>query len=48
MCYGFDPAKGIYTAAVGRTLASACALTIVAIALLILVLFRREGAMQKE
>lgn len=48
MCYGFDPAKGIYTAAVGRMLASACALTIVAIALLILVLFRREGAMQKE
>jgi protein SCO1/2 len=48
MCYGFDPARGVYTAAVGRMLASAGALTVIAIVLFILVLFRREAAMQKE
>ncbi len=48
MCYGFDPASGIYTAAVGRLLAAAGAITIMAMALLILALFRREAAVQKE
>jgi protein SCO1 len=47
MCYGFDPASGVYTAAVGRILAGAGALTIIAIVLLILSLFRRENATQK-
>jgi protein SCO1 len=48
MCYGFDPSRGVYTAAVGRILASAGALTIIAIALLIWALLRREAAPQKE
>jgi protein SCO1/2 len=44
MCYGFDPAKGVYTAAIGRILASAGALTIIGLVLLILLLFRRQHA----
>jgi protein SCO1/2 len=48
LCYGFDPASGIYTVAVGRILASASALTIVALVLFILILFRREPAMPKD
>jgi protein SCO1/2 len=43
LCYGFDPAKGIYTAAVGRMLSGAAAVTIVALGLFILILFRREA-----
>jgi protein SCO1/2 len=43
MCYGFDPAKGIYTAAVGRMLSAAVAFTIIALGLFILILFRREA-----
>jgi protein SCO1/2 len=43
MCYGFDPKKGIYTAAIGRVLSGAVAFTILALGLLILILFRREA-----
>ena len=43
MCYGFDPTKGIYTAAIGRMLSVAGALTIVVLGLFILILFRREA-----
>jgi protein SCO1 len=48
LCYGFDPASGIYTVAVGRILGSASALTIVALVLFILILIRREPAMPKD
>jgi protein SCO1/2 len=48
LCYGFDPESGVYTAAVGRIMASAGALTIIALALFILILFRREPAMRKD
>jgi protein SCO1/2 len=48
MCYGFDPARGVYTAAVGRMLATAGAVSVLAIALLILALSRREAARQRE
>ncbi len=47
MCYGFDPARGIYTAAVGRIMAIAGALTILVLGLFILILFRRERAFRK-
>jgi protein SCO1/2 len=43
MCYGFDPSKGIYTAAIGRVLSGAAAFTILALGLLILIMFRREA-----
>lgn len=46
LCYGFDPASGVYTAAVGRILAGVGAATIAALVLLISVLFRRERAIQ--
>lgn len=32
LCYGFDPAKGIYTASIGRIVSIACALTVLALA----------------
>jgi protein SCO1/2 len=44
MCYGFDPAKGIYTAAVGRMLSTASAITVLALGLVIWLLRRRETA----
>jgi len=44
MCYGFDPASGTYTAAIGRILAFAAALTMLALGLFILILFRHEPA----
>jgi protein SCO1/2 len=47
MCYGFDPASGVYTAMVGRMLASAGALTIIGLVLLIAILFRRERTVQR-
>jgi protein SCO1/2 len=47
MCYGFDPASGVYTAMVGRVLASAGALTIIGLVLLIAILFRRERTVQR-
>lgn len=40
LCYGFDAAKGIYAPLIGRILAVAGAVTVAAIALLILVLVR--------
>jgi protein SCO1 len=43
MCYGFDPTKGIYTAAIGRMLSAAGAFTILVLGLFILILFRREA-----
>jgi protein SCO1/2 len=48
MCYGFDPASGVYTAAVGRMLAGAGVATIIALVLLISILFRRERAIQAQ
>jgi protein SCO1/2 len=41
LCYGFDPTKGIYTAAIGRILSGTAALTVAALGLFILMLFRR-------
>jgi len=46
MCYGFDPATGLYTAMVGRVLASAAALTMIGLVLLIAILLRRERTVQ--
>ena len=48
LCYGFDPARGIYTAAIGRMLASASAVTILVFAVFILILLRREAASGQE
>jgi protein SCO1 len=48
LCYGFDPSRGAYTAAVGRMLSGAGALTIVVLGLFILALFRRESAPRPE
>ncbi len=48
LCYGFDPASGVYTAAAGRILAGAGAATVIALVLLISILFRRERATQRE
>ena len=48
MCYGFDPASGIYTAMVGRMLASTGALTMIGLVLLIAILLRRERTVQKS
>jgi protein SCO1/2 len=47
LCYGFDPAGGVYTAAIGRIMAGTSALTIAALVLFILVLLRRELAIKK-
>lgn len=47
LCYGFDPARGIYTASIGKIANIACALTVVAIAAGIggmVLLKRRRGA----
>jgi protein SCO1 len=46
MCYGFDPASGVYTAMAGRILVSGGALTIISLVLLIAILFRREKTAQ--
>jgi protein SCO1/2 len=48
MCYGFDPASGLYTAMIGRTLAAAGALTIIGLVLLIAILFRRGQTVQRS
>ena len=48
MCYGFDPASGVYTAKVGRALASAGALTVIAVVLLIAILFLRERIVREQ
>lgn len=42
MCYGFDPASGVYTVMAGRLLAGAVALTLMGLLLLIAILLRRE------
>lgn len=42
LCYGYDPASGTYTVAVGRLLAAAAAATIAALVLLIGILLQRE------
>ena len=43
MCYGFDPAKGVYNLAIGRILSVATAFTVLLLSLLILILLRREA-----
>jgi protein SCO1/2 len=49
LCYGYDPASGTYTVAIGRLLAASGAATIVALVLLIGLLLRREhGARMSE
>lgn len=42
ICYGFDPASGTYTLAVGRLLAGTAIITIIGLLALIVVLLRRE------
>jgi protein SCO1/2 len=46
LCYGFDPASGIYTLAVRRLLFGTGLVTIAALAVLIAFLLRRERAMR--
>ena len=46
LCYGYDPASGTYSVAIGRILAAAGVATIVVLALLIGLLLRREHAVQ--
>jgi protein SCO1/2 len=48
LCYGFDPSRGAYTAAIGRLLSGAGVLTIIVLGLFILALFRRERALRPE
>ena len=48
LCYGFDPSRGAYTAAIGRVISGAGALTLIALGLFILALSRREGAPRPE
>jgi protein SCO1/2 len=48
MCYGFDPARGTYSAMVGRLLASTGALTIIGLVLLIAILFFRPPAARRS
>ena len=42
LCYGYDPASGTYTVAIGRLLATSGGATIAALVLLITLLLRRE------
>lgn len=44
LCYGFDPASGTYTVAARRLLLAATSASVIALALLIGLLFRREAA----
>lgn len=44
ICYGFDPATGVYTLAVQRLLAGTGFVTMVALALFVVILLRRERA----
>jgi len=48
LCYGYDPASGTYTVAIGRLLAASGGATIVALVLLIGLLLRREHAARSE
>lgn len=47
-CYGYDPANGIYTVAIGRWLAASSGATIAAVVLLIGLLLRRERVQGNE
>lgn len=44
ICYGFDPASGVYTLAVQRLLTGTGLVTMVALALFVFILLRRERA----
>jgi protein SCO1/2 len=44
LCYGYDPARGTYTVAIGRVLAATSVITIAVLALLIGLLLRHEHA----
>lgn len=44
LCYGFDPAAGVYTLAARRLLLAASSISVIVLALLIGLLFRREFA----
>jgi protein SCO1 len=48
LCYGYDPASGTYTVAIGRLLAASGAATIAALVLLIGLLLRREHAARSK
>lgn len=48
LCYGYDPASGTYTVAIGRLLAASGGATIAALVLLIGFLLRREHAARTE
>jgi protein SCO1/2 len=48
LCYGYDPASGTYTVAIGRLLATSGGATIAALILLIGLLLRRERAQGSE
>jgi protein SCO1/2 len=48
LCYGYDPASGTYTVAIGRLLAASSLVTIAALILLIGLLLRRENAVRKS
>jgi protein SCO1 len=48
LCYGYDPARGTYTVAIGRLLAASGGVTIVSLLLLIGLLLRAEGARRSQ
>jgi protein SCO1 len=48
LCYGYDPASGTYTVAIGRLLAASSLVTIAALILLIGLLLRRENAVRRS
>ncbi len=47
LCYGYDPASGTYSVAIGRLLAASGGMTIAALTLLIGLLLRREHAARR-
>jgi protein SCO1/2 len=48
MCYGFDPASGLYTLAVSRLLKATGLATLIGLGLLIVVLLRRERGLARS
>ncbi|QQN62940.1 SCO family protein [Bradyrhizobium diazoefficiens] len=48
LCYGFDPASGAYTLAARRLLLAGTSITVIVLALLIGLLFRRELAARQQ
>lgn len=48
LCYGYDPARGTYSVAIGRLLAASGGATIVSLVLLIGLLLRAEGARRSQ